>query len=390
MPFYGVKSEEKMATADNLLSMTQSFMTPDLVQRFSGALGQPADKIQSGLKSVIPSFLMGLANKGSTNEGAQSILNMARNPNLEGSEAVNGIFGNELTSVSTSLGSATGMSSSSITKMLSMIAPVVMGVLNKKVRQEGMNASGLMGFLSNQKASLANLVPVGISNLFGFGASSPSMGKVASSMKDVPHSAKSFPTTRSTTLPATTKKSWAPIILLAAAILAALWWFSSGRRQMTIPTTTTTETTMNTELRTPIGLVKPAAELSGLGAFLKSADANELPKRFAFQNLNFETDSAILAQSSAAELDYVATIMREHPRATARIEGFSDNSGDMAINSSLSASRAETIKQELVARKVESGRLETAGRGSESPIAENTSDAGRADNRRIEFVVTGL
>lgn len=379
-----------MATADNLLSMTQKFMTPDLVQKFSGALGQPADKIQSGLKSVIPTLLMGLANKGSSNEGAQSILNMARNPNLEGPEAVNGIFGNELTNVTTSLGSATGMSSSSITKMLGMIAPVVMGVLGKKVRQEGMSASGLSGFLANQKSSLANLVPTGISNLFGFGASSPAMGKVAGSMKDVPHSAKPFPTTRSSTLPATTKKSWGPIILLAMAILAALWWFSSGRKQMVIPTTTTTETTMNTELRTPVGRVKPAAELAGLGAFLKGGEASELPKRFAFQNLNFETDSATLAQNSAAELDYIATIMREHPRATARIEGFTDNTGDAAMNSSLSASRAETVKQELVARKVEAGRLETAGRGSESPIADNSQDAGRADNRRIEFVVTGL
>ena len=379
-----------MATADNLLSMTQSFMTPDLVQKFSGALGQPADKIQSGLKSVIPTFLMGLANKGSSNEGAQSILNMAKNPNLPGPEAVNGIFGNELTSVTTSLGSATGMSSSSITKMMGMIAPVIMGVVGKKVTSEGMNASGLMGFLTQQKSSLANLVPTGISNLFGFGASNAAMGKVSSAMKDIPQRATSFPTTRSSTLPDTEKKSWAPILLLLAAIIGGLWWFSSGKRQMIVPATNRTETTMNTEITTPIGLMKPAAELTGLGAFLKAGNASELPKRFTFQNLNFETDSATLAQNSVAELDYIATIMNENPRATARIEGFTDNTGDAAINSSLSASRAEMIKQELVARKVDAARLETAGRGSESPIADNTTDAGRADNRRIEFVVTGL
>ena len=380
-----------MAAADNLLSMTQSFITPDLVQKFSGALGQPADKVQSGLKSVIPTFLMGLANKGSSNEGAQSILNMAKNPNLQGTEAVNGIFGNELTSVTTSLGSATGMSSSSVTKMLGMIAPVVMGMLGKKVNQEGMNASGLKGFLSQQKSSLANLVPTGISNLFGFGASSASMGKVASSMKDVPHSAKSFPTTRSSTLPVTSKKSWAPIILLAAAILAGLWWFSTGRKQMTIPTSTRTETTVNTVIDTPtVGLIKPAAELSGFGAFLRGGNASELPKRFSFQNLNFESGTSTLAQNSAAELDFIAKLMQENPEVTARIEGFTDNTGDMAMNSSLSASRAEVVKQELVARNVDAARLQTAGRGSESPIAENTTDTGRADNRRIEFVVTGL
>lgn len=231
-----------MATADSLHSMTQNFMTPDLVQKFSSALGQPTDKIQSGLKSVIPTLLMGLANKGSSEEGAQSILNMAKNPNLHGHEAVNGIFGNELTSVATSLGSATGLSSSSITKMMGMVAPVVLGLLGRKVNLEGMNAHRLRGFLSTQKTSMANLVPVGISNMFGFGASDPAMGKVASSMRDVPHSAKPFPTTLSTTLSATTKKSWAPIILLVLAVLAALWWFSSGRKQMVIPTTLESET----------------------------------------------------------------------------------------------------------------------------------------------------
>lgn len=388
-----------MATADNLLSMTQSFLTPDLVQKFSGALGQPADKIQSGLKSVIPTFLMGLANKGSSNEGAQSIINMAKNPNLQGEEAVSGIFGNELTSVATSLGSATGMSSSSITKMLGMVAPMVMGVLGKKVSQEGMNASGLMGFLSQQKSSIANLVPTGISNLFGFGASSAAIGKVASSMKDIPHSAKSFPTTPSSTLPAGSKKSISPFIIVAALVLGALWWFTSRTPKVVTPASNTIETTNNTVLKTPAvapvaapttEMVKPAADLVGLGAFMKSGSINELPKRFSFQNLNFATGTSTLAQTSAAELDHIAAVMNEHPSSNARIEGFTDNTGNMESNVALSAARAEAVKQELVARNVDANRIQTSGRGPESPIADNSTDAGRADNRRIEFVVTGL
>ena len=377
-----------MATADNLFSMTQSFLTPDLIQKFSGALGQPADKVQSELKSVIPAFLMGLANKGSSSEGAQSIINMAKNPNLQGPEAVNGIFGNELTTVATSLGATTGMSSTSITKLFAMVAPMVMGVIGKKVNQEGMNASGLKGFLTQQKSSLAQIVPTGISNLFGFGSSSPALGKVASAMKDIPHSAKSFPTTPATTLPKGEKKSWAPLILLALAILGGLWWFTKGSHEMSAPnanrSVSRVETPMNTVLSTK------ASDLAGLGAFFRAQNANELPKRFSFQNLNFATGTSTLAQSSVAELDFIAETMRAHPRATARIEGFTDNTGDAAMNQSLSASRAEAVKQELVARKVDAGRIETQGRGMEAPIAENSTDSGRADNRRIEFVVTGF
>ena len=117
---------------------------------------------------------------------------------------------------------------------------------------------------------------------------------------------------------------------------------------------------------------------------------NELPKRFSFQNLNFATGTSTLAAGAVAELDQIAAAMKESPTSTARIEGFTDDTGDAAANLSLSSMRADTVKQELVARNIDAGRIEAAGRGSESPIADNTSIEGRAQNRRIEFVVTGL
>lgn len=384
-----------MAATDSLLSMTQSFMTPDLIQKFSGALGQPTDKIQSGLKSVLPAFLMGVANKGSSSEGAESLIKMAKSPNVEGSEAVNGIFGNNLTTITTSLGASTGMSSSSITKMMGMIAPMVMGVIGKKVNQDGLNASGLMGFLGSQKSSLANMVPAGISNMFGFGAASAGIGAVAGSVKGAMNKATSFPTTHESTYTTTNKKkSIAPIALIAALVLGFLWWMT-GRNTNKIVTpatrTTTVETPNNTVVTAPATTtMAKAADLGGLGAFLKSGDMNELPKRFSFQNLNFATGTSTLAAGAVAELDQIAAAMKESPTSTARIEGFTDDTGDAAANLSLSSMRADTVKQELVARNIDAGRIEAAGRGSESPIADNTSIEGRAQNRRIEFVVTGL
>lgn len=387
-----------MAATDSLLSMTQSFMTPDLIQKFSGALGQPADKIQSGLKSVLPAFLMGVANKGSSSEGAESLIKMAKTPNVEGSEAVNGIFGNNLSTITTSLGASTGMSSSSITKMMGMIAPMVMGVIGKKVNQDGLNASGLMGFLGSQKSSLANMVPAGISNMFGFGAASAGIGAVAGSVKGAMNKATSFPTTHESTYTTTNKKkSIAPIALIAALVLGFLWWMT-GRNTNKIVTpaarTTTVETPNNTVVTAPAttttATVAKAADLGELGAFFKSGDMNELPKRFSFQNLNFATGTSTLAAGAVAELDQIAAAMKENPASTARIEGFTDDTGDAAANLSLSSMRADTVKQELVSRNIDAGRIEAVGRGAESPIAENTTLEGRAQNRRIEFIVTGL
>lgn len=379
-----------MGPSDNLLSMTQSFMTPDLIQKFSGALGQPADKIQSGLKSVLPAFLMGVANKGSSSEGAESLIKMAKTPNVEGAEAVNGIFGNNLSTISTSLGASTGMSSSSITKMMGMIAPMVMGVIGKKVNQEGLTASGLMGFLGQQKSSLANMVPAGISNMFGFGTASSALGTTAKSVKGALNKPTSFPTTADSTIHGTKKKSMAPIILIAALALGFMWWMTGRNANKVVTPTTTMETPVNTVVKTPEVTVARAADLSGLSAFMKAGNISELPKRFTFQNLNFATGTATLAAGAAAELDQIAAAMKENPAASARIEGFTDNTGDAAMNVSLSGMRAEVVKQELMARNIDSGRIEVAGRGSEAPIALNDTEAGRAQNRRIEFIVTGL
>lgn len=407
--------------ADNLLSMTQNFVTPDFIQKFSSALGQPADKIQSGLKSVIPTFLMGLVNKGTTNEGAESLVNMVQKQNFDsnanasnlgdasylqkGSDVVSGIFGNNLSSVASSLGTTTGMNSSSITKMMGMIAPMVMGVLGSKIKKENMSPSGLMYFLSQQKSVLSSFIPSGIAGFFGGAASSVSnLGTKFTEGFERKTAMPSDINTYSSTagvIPTTTRsKPWGLMALVALAILAAIWFFGSRRSADVvstsgiIPTTETTATsqapTTVTESSTSAAMVEPGQRLDTLDAFLTSGTVRDLPKRFRFENLTFETGGTILATGSAGELDQIAATMKEHPMVTARLEGFTDNTGDINLNQELSARRAESVKQELVQRGVEANRLEAIGLGVASPIATNDDEAGRAQNRRIEFVVTGL
>lgn len=222
--------------AASLNNISQTLITPELVQRISRALNQPTEKVQSGLKYIVPAFLLGLAKKGSTSEGALSILNMLRSPNQQNIETVNGVFGNELTTVSTSLGASTDMSSTSVTQMFTMVAPSVLQAVGKKVNQEGLNAKGLKIYLYEQRPALAEIVPTGISNLFGYGSSNPNFGKVAASMEPVPHSAKPFPTTPETTIEPKSRMSWAFIVLLALAVLGGMWWFTKGSHELSAPT----------------------------------------------------------------------------------------------------------------------------------------------------------
>ncbi|MDZ5457905.1 OmpA family protein [Azohydromonas lata] len=72
-------------------------------------------------------------------------------------------------------------------------------------------------------------------------------------------------------------------------------------------------------------------------------------------------------------------------RQIVRIVGHTDNTGSDAINNPLSVNRANAVRDYLVMRGVPAARITTEGRGSYEPVADNTSEAGRARNRRVEL-----
>jgi outer membrane protein OmpA-like peptidoglycan-associated protein len=69
------------------------------------------------------------------------------------------------------------------------------------------------------------------------------------------------------------------------------------------------------------------------------------------------------------------------------LEGHTDATGDAAANKALSRQRAEAVEQILTAGGVAADRLKAEGYGQERPLAENTTETGRARNRRLELVV---
>ena len=102
----------------------------------------------------------------------------------------------------------------------------------------------------------------------------------------------------------------------------------------------------------------------------------------------FKTNSDVIQQKSFALLDNVAAVLREHPQiAKVRVEGHTDNVGDAAYNKDLSGRRAASVRKYLVGKGVAEARLDSAGYGMEQPIAPNDNDAGRSQNRRVEFVI---
>ncbi len=101
----------------------------------------------------------------------------------------------------------------------------------------------------------------------------------------------------------------------------------------------------------------------------------------------FGVNVAELSAAGIELLDEAIEILRANPAARLIVEGHTDDAGDAAANLALSQQRAEAVVAYLVAGGIEQERLTAIGYGEERPIADNVTDAGRAQNRRIEFVI---
>jgi OOP family OmpA-OmpF porin len=100
----------------------------------------------------------------------------------------------------------------------------------------------------------------------------------------------------------------------------------------------------------------------------------------------FDIDSAVIRPESKPVIDEVLGVLKDEPGWKVTIEGHTDSTGNDSHNLTLSQQRADSVKAFLVAGDIDGGRLKTKGFGSGKPVADNASELGRAQNRRVELV----
>ena len=108
--------------------------------------------------------------------------------------------------------------------------------------------------------------------------------------------------------------------------------------------------------------------------------------RAAVYGINFDFNSDVIREESKPTLTQIVAILKENANWKMLIEGHTDNIGGESFNQTLSEKRAKAVKAFLVAAGIEESRLSSIGYGLSKPIAENTSEFGRAQNRRVELV----
>ncbi len=108
--------------------------------------------------------------------------------------------------------------------------------------------------------------------------------------------------------------------------------------------------------------------------------------RARIYGIRFTLDSAVIQPDSFPILAEIFSVLKADADLSLTIEGHTDATGSAGHNQKLSEQRAESVKAYLVDQGVEEGRLATAGFGSGTPVADNNSELGRAQNRRVEIV----
>ena len=123
-----------------------------------------------------------------------------------------------------------------------------------------------------------------------------------------------------------------------------------------------------------------------------TADASSLKDEIektghvAVYGIHFDTGKATIQPDSDETLRQVVALLQANPDLKLRIEGHTDAQGNAAANQALSEKRAQAVVAWLVNRGIDAGRLKAQGFGQGKPVADNSTEDGRAKNRRVELV----
>jgi OOP family OmpA-OmpF porin len=401
-----------MATSmmDSILAM----VTPDMKQAIASRLGESTQAVQGGLGATTAATLGGLAAKAGDSGFLSQIMNLASTANSQnvlgslsslasggtsgGIEDLVGkflpmVFGSQQGQVASAIAQQSGLGAASVTGLLKLAAPLVLGFLGRAQSSGALNAGNLGSALKAELPNLQSFLPAGLMNSLtsGAGATASAVASGASAV-------------------AAGGSRWlVPLAILGALILAWLLFRSMGGPKEAVQSATNATSQAATAVgnaatgawaalgeviavRLPDGTALNAPALGvevKVVKYLDDPNAVVVEEQwFDFDRLLFDTGAATLQPASQEQLGNIALILKAYPKVKVRVGGYTDNTGDAAANVKLSQERADNVMAELAKLGVDPARMDAKGYGEEHPIADNSSEAGRQQNRRISLHVT--
>jgi OmpA-OmpF porin, OOP family len=403
----------------SLMEAVKGYLTPETVRSASSLVGESESSTQKTLNGAVPSILSGLTGMVSSREGINNLGGLIREGGFgsavdnigslfsggsttssmlgSGQQLLGKIFPGKASSVSDLLARSGGVSSSSATSLLSLAAPLIMGVLGKRAAAQNLDANGLAVNLLNEKSDIAAAAPSGLSQILSGGPTVVSRTRdtatetpryATTDVRDVrrePYVDRSHPEPTRTGL-----GRWLPLLLIALGALALLMFLRPRTPSRAGIPESTQAVNVPAQITLPGGfaMTAPAGSINfNLAQFLAD-NTQAAPRTFVFDHMSFETGSTQLTAGSAQTLSNLAQILKAYPNAQIQLSGHTDNVGSADANQSLSLNRADAIKAMLVGQGISAERISTQGFGQDRPLAPNDTEEGRARNRRTELTVT--
>ena len=128
---------------------------------------------------------------------------------------------------------------------------------------------------------------------------------------------------------------------------------------------------------------------AGTGVQVTQTADNQLKLNIP-SDISFDTGRADIKPNLRPILDQFAQGLGQQPNLEVTIIGHTDSTGSDAINNPLSVARANSVRDYIATRGVDTRRIRTDGRGSREPVDSNSTEAGRAHNRRVEIFLAEL
>jgi OOP family OmpA-OmpF porin len=379
----------------SMSDVLRELVSPTMLSRLAQQTGESESDVSRGFSAAIPTIASAIANRsddhGFMKDLAALATRTAAAPDplaaisglvsstsaIDTSTPTGGwlssLFGRNLSAVTDSVARYAGLRGSSAASIISMCAPLVLGYIGRMMRSDNLTVSDLEDRLREQRAQLASAVPAGF--------------EMPAFLRE----------------PVTTSQAAADWTVPALALLSLLclggliWWASpkpmqQARVEVIAPEAKPVGTAgsivdkLSRSLPGNVIISIPAGSTEDrLSMYLTTAVSGATA--MDFDRISFETGSAKLTAESADQLHNIATILRAYPKATVMVSGHTDNVGNEQANRNLSTARAKAVANSLTADGVESDRVSAEGYGSLKPVASNSTEAGRAQNRRVTLDV---
>lgn len=397
--------------------------TSELVESFAGMVGETTAATRKGVAAAVPSILGALIAKGSTEGGAGSLIRLMSEHKVGGNmldqlahlfggrtmeaqvdlgnRMLDAILSEKMVGVTRLVSSVSEMSVASAAKLMALVAPTVLGGVTTAAPAGGFTAATLAGFLAEQKNCLGAVAPAGLSELLGLGvlgmAEAPTHVAVGPTSPIVGAPLRTAVVAGGAmAAPSFLQVLW-PWLLLAALLFLALFGLRSclsGSKHAVVevpvvaeaPVVAEPDAPAATELALPSGTVltvPPGSVGENLYNFLIGAETGS--KTFLFDGLTFESGSATLDANSQSTITAIAEILKAFGAVTVSVDGYTDNTGSREANVQLSQARAQAVLSALSEAGVDAARMTATGHGDDSPVADNGTEEGRAQNRRTEL-----